>query len=69
MVDLVDWEQEKKAEEKIISAILYEQSDGASYREILGQVKKIKSLERKKIIKIFAILEAIEDRDHHVRLK
>ncbi|MDE1818942.1 MAG: FAD-dependent thymidylate synthase, partial [Thaumarchaeota archaeon] len=56
LADLVDWEQEKKAEEKIISAILYEQSEGAPYREILKQVKKIKTPERKKIIKIFSSL-------------
>src|SRR5574337_154403 len=54
LADLVDYEQEKKAEEKIISAILYEQADGTSYREIVSQVKKIKTLERKKIIKTLA---------------
>ncbi|CUR51495.1 Thymidylate synthase complementing protein ThyX [Nitrosotalea devaniterrae] len=54
LADLVDYEQEKKAEEKIISAVLYEQSNGMSYREILGQVKKIKSSKRKKIIKTLA---------------
>ncbi|MGI0059057.1 MAG: FAD-dependent thymidylate synthase [Nitrosotalea sp.] len=56
LADLVDWQEEKKAEEKIISAILYEQSGGASYREILKQVKKIKTSERKKIIKTFSSL-------------
>ncbi|MGI0007819.1 MAG: FAD-dependent thymidylate synthase [Nitrosotalea sp.] len=40
----------------MISAILYEQSGGASYREILKQVKKIKTSERKKIIKTFSSL-------------
>ncbi|MGI0018363.1 MAG: FAD-dependent thymidylate synthase [Nitrosotalea sp.] len=54
LADLVDYEPEKKAEEKIISAMLYEQSNGMSYREILGQVKKIKSQKRKKIIKTLA---------------
>ncbi len=58
LADLVDWQEEKKAEEKIISAILYEQSGGASYREILKQVKKIKTSERKKIIKIFSSLRS-----------
>ncbi len=58
LADLVDWEQEKKAEEKIISAILYEQSEGVPYREILKQVKKIKTSERKKIIKIFSSLRS-----------
>jgi thymidylate synthase ThyX len=56
LADLVDFEQEKKAEEKIISAILYEQSEGMSYREIIHQVKKIKTSERKKIIKTLASL-------------
>ena len=58
LADLVDWQEEKKAEDKIISAILYEQSEGASYREILKQVKKIKTSERKKIIKTFASLRS-----------
>ncbi|MDE1814096.1 MAG: FAD-dependent thymidylate synthase, partial [Thaumarchaeota archaeon] len=56
LADLIDWEQEKKAEEKIISAILYEQSEGVPYREILKQVKEIKIPERKKIIKTFSSL-------------
>jgi len=54
LADLVDWEQEKKAEEKIISSILYEQSAGMSYRDVLFQVRKIKSQDRKKIIKTFS---------------
>jgi thymidylate synthase ThyX len=58
LTDLVDWEHEKKAEEKIISAILYEQSGGAAYRDILRQIRKIKTPERKKIIKIFSSLRS-----------
>lgn len=54
LADLVGWEPEKKAEESIISAILYEQADGASYRGILGHVKKMKQGERKKIVRTFA---------------
>ena len=56
LIDLVDFEPQKKAEEKVISAILYEQSNGVSFRDILAQVREIKKAERKKIIKIFASL-------------
>jgi thymidylate synthase ThyX len=56
LVDLVEYEPEKKAEEKIISALLYEQSPGIPYREILSQVKKLNNAVRKKIIKTFADL-------------
>ena len=56
LVDLVDWESEKKAEDNIITAILYEQSDGASYRDILTQVKNMKQVDRKNIFKIFTSL-------------
>lgn len=56
LVELVDSESEKKAEEKIISALLYEQSDGIAYGEILPQVRKMGSATRKKIIKSFAAL-------------
>lgn len=56
-VDLMDFETQKKAEEKIITAILYEQSKGGlSFREILLQVQKISQIDRKKIIKIFVNL-------------
>src|SRR5690348_3154196 len=41
LVNLVDFESTKKAEENIISAILYEQSQGISYSDIHAQVKKI----------------------------
>jgi thymidylate synthase ThyX len=56
LADLVDWEPEKKAEENIISAILYEQSDGTSYRNILAQVRKMKQSDRKNIVKMFVSL-------------
>ncbi|WP_101477480.1 FAD-dependent thymidylate synthase [Candidatus Nitrosotalea bavarica] len=56
LVDLVDFESQNKAEEKIISSILYEQSNGVSFREILVQVRKINQSDRKKIIGIFASL-------------
>jgi thymidylate synthase ThyX len=56
LVDLVDFESQNKAEEKIISSILYEQSSGVSFREILAQVRKINQSDRRKIISIFASL-------------
>ncbi len=56
LVNLVDFESVKKAEEKIISAILYEQAQGMPYNDILGQVKKIGPTTRKKIIQSFTNL-------------
>ena len=56
LVDLTDYDTERKAEEEIISAVLYEQSSGASYREINSQVKKFNQAKRKKIIKSFSDL-------------
>ena len=56
LVDLMDYESQNKAEEKIISSILYEQSNGVSFREILAQVRKIKQSDRKKIISTFTSL-------------
>ncbi|MGA9230046.1 MAG: FAD-dependent thymidylate synthase [Nitrosotalea sp.] len=56
LVDLVDFESQNKAEEKIISSILYEQSNGVSFREILAQVRKINQSDRRKIITTFASL-------------
>jgi len=56
LVELVDFEPEKKAEEKIISALLYEHTPGVSYRQIISQIKKMKNAARKKIIKTFSIL-------------
>ena len=56
LVELVDWDPAKKAEEKIISAILYDQVQGVSYKTILAEVKKMSPAIRKKIIKSFAQL-------------
>jgi len=56
LVDLVDFESQNKVEEKIIASILYEQSNGVSFRDILAQVKKINQSDRKKIISTFASL-------------
>ena len=56
LVELVESESTKKAEEKIISAILYEQAHGASYKTILSEVRKMTSATRKKIIKTFVTL-------------
>jgi len=54
LVELVESEPAKKAEEKIISAILYEQAQGISYKTILSEVRKMSPVARKKIIKIFS---------------
>jgi len=56
LVELVDYEPEKRAEEKIIAAILYEQSPGVSYHDIISNIKKLNSATRKKIIKTFSSL-------------
>jgi len=56
LVDLVESEHSKKAEEKIISAILYEQAQGISYKTILTEVRKMSPASRRKIIKTFASL-------------
>jgi len=56
LVNLVNSDSENKAEENIISAILYEQAQGISYKDILCQVKKLNPAARKKIIKTFAEL-------------
>ncbi|HJU13630.1 MAG TPA: FAD-dependent thymidylate synthase [Candidatus Nitrosotalea sp.] len=55
-VRLVEVEPEKGAEEKVISALLFEQSQGLSYFDILSQVKKMTPRERGKIIKTFSEL-------------
>jgi thymidylate synthase ThyX len=56
LVNLIDFQSEQKAEENIISAILYDQAQGISYKDILVQVKKIGPTSRKKIIQSFANL-------------
>jgi thymidylate synthase ThyX len=53
LVRLVDYESEKNAIDKIISAILYEQKI-ISYGDILSIVKKIGKNEKSKIIQSFA---------------
>jgi hypothetical protein len=56
LVDLVEFEPEGKAKDKIVSAILYEQSNGTPYRKILAQVRKMKQTDKNRIIKIFSDL-------------
>ena len=56
LVELVESEPAKKAEEKIISAILYEQAQGLSYKTILSEVRKMSPAARKKIIRTFVQL-------------
>jgi len=56
LVELVESEPEKKSEEKIISAILYEQAQGTSYKTILAEVRKMSPTVRRKIIKTFVAL-------------
>jgi len=52
-VSLIDYDLEKKASEKIITAILYEQAPGTSYKTILAIVKRLKPKARDAIIKSF----------------
>jgi len=56
LVNLVNYDSEKQAEEKIVSAILYEQAQGISYKSIITKVKKMGPATRKKIIQSFAHL-------------
>ncbi|MGI0046444.1 MAG: FAD-dependent thymidylate synthase [Nitrosotalea sp.] len=56
LVEIVEYEPEKKAEESIIAALLYEQSSGMPYHQVLSQVRKMKPFVRKKIIKTFSSL-------------
>ena len=50
---MIDYDLEKKASEKIITAILYEQAPGTSYKTILAIVKRLKPKARDAIIKSF----------------
>ncbi len=50
MTNLVDYESEKTAMDKIITSILYEQSPSTSYQNILQQVKKFSKEKKIKII-------------------
>jgi thymidylate synthase ThyX len=56
LVQLVDSDPARKAEEKIISAILYEYAQGIAYKTILSKVRKMSPAVRKKIIKTFTDL-------------
>ena len=53
MTNLVDYELEKTAIDKIITSIFYEQSPSTSYQNILQQVKKISKENKTKIINEF----------------
>lgn len=53
---LVNYESEQKAIDKIISALLYDQSHGSTYSQIFAIVKKMTKSEKLKIIQIFSIL-------------
>jgi len=54
LVEMIESESEKRAEDKIISALLYEQSPGVPYGEIVAQIKKTDLSTRKKIIKTYS---------------
>ncbi|MCV0412303.1 FAD-dependent thymidylate synthase [Nitrosarchaeum sp.] len=53
---LVDYESEKTAIDKIITSIIYEQSPSTSYLNIMQQVKKLSQTKKIKIIESFAKL-------------
>lgn len=55
---LVDWEPESSALNKVISAAVYEQSPGMSYRDIIAQVKKMPQGEKKGIVDSLARIRA-----------
>ncbi|WP_042685841.1 FAD-dependent thymidylate synthase [Candidatus Nitrosotenuis chungbukensis] len=56
LVHLAESESESDAINKIVAAAMYEQSQGSSYQDILSSVKKMKSLEKIKIINTFVKL-------------
>ena len=56
LTKLVDYEPESKGINKIVSAILYEQSSGISYQDILSKVKKISKNKKIQIISDFSKL-------------
>ena len=56
MTRMVDYESEKTAMGKIITGIMYEQSPGISYQNILRQVKRLSEGKRNKIIDEFVKL-------------
>jgi hypothetical protein len=51
---LVDHEPEKNALDKVITGIIYEQAPSTSYKDILQQVKKMSTKDKKGIISMFA---------------
>jgi len=53
---LVDWENEKKALDKIITALMYENSPSTSYQEISKQVKNLSSKKKTQFITTLASL-------------
>ena len=53
---LVDYESEKTAIDKIITSIIYEQSPSTSYNIIMQQVKKLSDEKKRKIINTFTNL-------------
>lgn len=56
ITQLVDYESEKTAIDKIITSIIYEQSPSTSYYNIMHQVSKLSSEDKKRIINTFASL-------------
>jgi thymidylate synthase ThyX len=56
ITNLVDYELEKIAMDKIITSIFYEQSPSTSYQNILQQVKRISKVKKIKIINEFVKL-------------
>jgi thymidylate synthase ThyX len=53
---LVDYEHEKVAIDKIITGIMYEQSPSTSYNNLINQVKKLPEKRKKQIIETFTKL-------------
>ena len=62
LTKLVDYESEKSAINKIVSAILYEQSQSIPYYKISTDVKKMSNVQKNKIIQSFVKLR--ENRRH-----
>lgn len=56
IIQLVDYESEKTAIDKIITSIIYEQSPSTSYNMIMQQVKKISDKKKIEIINTFTKL-------------
>jgi thymidylate synthase ThyX len=54
LVRLVDHEAESDAVDKIVAAIIYEQSPGTPFYKILDRIKKLDTKEKSRIISLFA---------------